>query len=110
MEILECDADVFASHVLTYAHLRKHMGDTVTNLVEVSERDEDQIVRVLYCTSVAVLFRVFFSMAPIAVENWQSTHPHPAVRAGVITVCTVARLQAANGSFDIGSVEQLLQM
>jgi hypothetical protein len=94
-QVLECDADAFACHVTSWVHTRDAAAQTLCHLGNSSESRPKDFALVTFLVATGTLFRVLYPTAPVKISQFNSTHPHPAVRA-----CLVASSAMAWGVFD----------
>jgi hypothetical protein len=88
---LECDADAFACHATGSIVTHPKMASTIQEIVRITRWPDSQVANVLYFAAIAVLFRILYPRAPANIGPPSQSHPHPAIRAAIASVCTGAR-------------------
>jgi hypothetical protein len=104
--VLECDADAFACHASSYVTTHEKAGTTIHDIVGVTGWTPERASHVMYLVGVAALFRVLYPHAPRKIGVQQLSHPHPAIRAGVVSSCAVAR-SLADGKWSPSNLDAL---
>ena len=94
-QVLECDADAFECHVTSWVHTHERMAVLMPALVNAPESQSREFALLTYLTAVGALFRVLYPDAPLTIDAYDSSHPHPAVRA-----CLIASSAMARGLYD----------
>jgi hypothetical protein len=89
--VLECDADAFACHATGSIVTHPKMATAIQDIVKVTHWPDSQVANVIYFTAIAVLFRVLYPRAPANIGPQNQSHPHPAIRAAIVSACTGAR-------------------
>jgi hypothetical protein len=90
--VLECDADAFACHLTGGVVTGPKMADTIQEIVTVTHWPAARLSNVMYFAAVGVLFRILYPLAPANIGPQIYSHPHPAIRAAVVSACSSARL------------------
>lgn len=105
--VLECDADAFACHVTYWVHTHEGMAVLVSDLVNVSEWQSKDFALLTYLMAVGALFRVLYPNAPLTINAYKSSHPHPAARACVVASFAMAH-GLCDGSFTATSLDKIV--
>jgi hypothetical protein len=106
--IKECDADAFTCHITSFVHTAETVASSYRNVVEVHGLGSQDFALITYLSFVGVLFRKLYPHVPVRISAYESSYPHPAVRACVVALATLSR-QTASGKVPHESLRKVME-
>jgi hypothetical protein len=90
-KVLECDADAFAAYVMSWTLAGKNVAEEILRVFETSIWQPYEFAVLTLLTSIGGLFRLLYPSAPAEIDERNTFHPHPAVRACLVASSIMAR-------------------